>query len=225
MVSSRAILLDIEGTTTPISYVYETMFPFARKHLHEALKNIPQEDIAQLKREYDQQSDAEKPAWDPETYLRWLMAKDSKSTALKKIEGKILAHAFEDGSLTGEVFLDVAPALQRWTEGGKTACIFSSGSVIVQRPFFAHTNSGDLAQYLSGFFDTENAGPKREKQSYELIARTLGFNPGEILFLSDVAEEILAATAAGLQGRVVVRPGNKPVTNSELKRISSFAEL
>src|SRR5205823_401284 len=137
-----------------------------------------------------------------------------KSTALKSIQGKIWDKGFANGELKGEVFPDVPSALRRWTEEGKKVYIFSSGSVLAQKLVFGHTQYGDLTKYLSGFFDTKT-GPKREPQSYNTIAKKIGIAPNDILFLSDVPEELIAAQQAGMQTKLVVRPGNKPITGYE----------
>ena len=220
----KCILLDIEGTTTPISWVYETLFPFARAHLREFLESNLQEDLQRLEDEYNADNDPEKPEWNAEQYLTWLLDRDRKSTALKSIQGKIWEKGFANGELKGEVFPDVPPALQRWTDEGKKIYIFSSGSVLAQKLVFANTKYGDLTQYLSGFFDTET-GPKREPESYNTIAKKIGIASKDILFLSDVPEELIAAQEARFVITLVVRPGNKPVHGNPDRSVLSFDGL
>src|SRR5437016_878080 len=151
----RGILLDIEGTTTPISFVYDVLFPFARKH---AAKHVLHADLSELKREYDEdvRQNRNPPAWFPEpvAYIHWLMDQDRKSPALKNIQGRIWLEGYQNGELHGEVFADVPPALQRWHQNQIDIRIFSSGSILAQRLLFSSTAAGDLTKFLSGYFDT-----------------------------------------------------------------------
>jgi len=220
----KSILLDIEGTTTPIAFVYNTLFPYARQHLASFLSTNPNEDLTKLSEEYESDHAADKPPYEPVPYLTWLMDKDRKFTALKSIQGKIWKQGFESGQLKGEFFEDVPQALERWTKEGKRVFIFSSGSVLAQQLIFKYSNYGDLTKFLRGFFDTET-GPKREPASYKKIAQAIGQQPDEILFLSDVPEELAAAKTAGMQIALVVRPGNKPVESYTLDIIRDFSDI
>jgi len=220
----KSILLDIEGTTTPIAFVYNTLFPYARQHLASFLSTNPNEDLTKLSGEYESDHAADKPPYEPVPYLTWLMDKDRKSTALKSIQGKIWKQGFESGQLKGEFFEDVPQALERWVKEAKRVFIFSSGSVLAQQLIFKYSNYGDLTKFLSGFFDTET-GPKREPASYKKIAQAIGEQPNEILFLSDVPEELSAAQTAGMQIALVVRPGNKPVESYTLDIIRDFSDI
>jgi enolase-phosphatase E1 len=223
----RAILLDIEGTTTPIAFVHQVLFPYARARVHDHLE---QGDIALLRTEYDAEPRSpDLPAWDPEAYVYWLMDRDRKSTALKALQGRIWEAGYRSGELKGkgEVYADVRPALERWHKAGKTIAIFSSGSVLAQRNLFANTTAGDLSPFLSGYFDT-TTGPKREAQSYRQIAAMLRQEPRDILFVSDVTAELDAASAAGMRTALCVREPEPPIPNPqspEHPRIRSFAEL
>ena len=223
----RAILLDIEGTTTPIAFVHQVLFPYARARIHDYLE---QSDIALLRAEYAAEPrSADLPAWDPEAYVYWLMDRDRKSTALKALQGRIWEAGYRAGELTGkgEVYADVRPALERWHAAGKTIAIFSSGSVQAQRNLFANTTAGDLSPLLSGYFDT-TTGPKREARSYRQIAATLRQEPRDMLFISDVTAELDAAREAGMRTALCVREVESPIPDpnpTNHPRIRSFAEL
>jgi enolase-phosphatase E1 len=219
---TRAVLLDIEGTTTPVSFVYRTLFPFAAAHVEEFLEqHSADKDVAvvveQLGR--DRQAQARNvpdlPAWSDASfkdrlrsvavYVRYLIERDSKATALKTLQGKIWEAGYRQGKLRGEVYPDVALAFSRWRAHGRHIAIFSSGSILAQKLLFAHSTAGDLTGFLNGFFDT-TTGPKREAQSYRRIAAALSLSPAEILFISDVTAELDAARAAGMQTALSLRP-------------------
>jgi enolase-phosphatase E1 len=229
----KAILLDIEGTTSPISFVTETLFPYSLERLRDfVLAHFEDPDfgavIEGLFHEYEHEKDTSVPQWlrpeDSEgaiAYLEWLMAKDRKSTGLKAIQGLIWKGGFEGGDLKGEFFSDVPTALERWTAEGKDVYIFSSGSVLAQKQLFGFSQFGDLSRFLSGYFDTET-GPKQEAASYGAIAASIGFAANEILFLSDIPEELAAARDAGMDVRLSIRPGNKPVDSIEFLRAENF---
>ena len=230
----RAILLDIEGTTTPIAFVHQVLFPYARARLRDYLAQHADDpgvraDIALLRAEYGAESrrSPDLPPWNPEVYVHWLMDRDRKSTGLKSLQGRIWEAGYRGGELKGkgEVYDDVRPALTRWQNAGKEIAIFSSGSVQAQRNLFANTTDGDLSPFLSGYFDT-TTGPKRESSSYRLIAAALHREPREVLFVSDVTAELDAARAAGMRTALCVR-GSLPagIAASEHPPIRSFAEL
>jgi len=230
----RAILLDIEGTTTPIAFVHEILFPYARDHVKEFLMNNGEAaevraDIARLREEHAVEvSNAQQPPAlndDIEslvTYIAWLIAHDRKSTGLKSLQGKIWRQGYGDGSLKSQVYADVAPAFERWRASGWTISIFSSGSVLAQQLLFAHTEAGDLTGFISGYFDT-NVGKKGEAESYRKIAETMNARPDEVLFISDVVAELDAASEAGMQTLLSIRPGNPPQERAEsFSAIHSF---
>lgn len=195
----RAILLDIEGTTTSIAYVANVLFPYARERIP-AWVPMHREEIAPIL--------AGMPAGDPiATLLDW-MDVDAKETALKHIQGLIWREGYAAGELKGHVYPDTPEALQRWTEAGITVCIYSSGSVEAQKLIFGHSEAGDLTRYLSGYFDT-TTGPKREAGSYARIAEALELDPADILFVSDVSAETDAAKAAGLRALLIDRDSGK----------------
>jgi enolase-phosphatase E1 len=218
-------LLDIEGTTTPIAFVYDVLFPFARRHAAKFLKSL---DLEDLKREYQQDvlRGNNPPPWTThgEAYFYWLMDQDKKSTALKRIQGEIWLQGYKTGELHGEVFPDVPPALKRWQHTGVDVCIFSSGSILAQKLLFETTNDGDLTKFLSGYFDT-TTGPKNEPGSYHKIAAATGIASGNILFVSDVTRELDAASVAGMKTLLCVRPGNRSQPAHDHQVITTFEEL
>ena len=234
----RAILLDVEGTTTAVTFVTGVLFPYAREHLETFLQNDPAAAVSavdELRRERAAESVAgNPPPWRDDragaeldsaiAYARWLMDRDRKSTALKSLQGKIWEAGYRDGLLQGSVYPDVAPALERWTGGGRRVAIFSSGSVLAQKLLFSNTPEGDLTRYLVGYFDT-TAGPKREPESYRRIAVALGCSAEGVVFVSDVVEELDAARAAGMGTRLCVRPGSAPPVACGHPVVRSFDEL
>ena len=221
----RGILLDIEGTTTPITFVYDVLFPFARRHAALFLQNAGVHD---LRREYDEDlvHGNNPPNWTKgaEAYFYWLMDQDRKSTALKRIQGEIWLQGYRNGELHGEVFPDVPPALNRWHQAGIDVRIFSSGSVLAQKLLFESTKDGDLTKFVTGYFDT-TTGPKNEPESYRTIAAAFGSATGDILFLSDVTRELDAARTAGMKTSLCVRPGNPPQPPHEHRTIRTFFEI
>ena len=223
MTHPTIFLLDIEGTTTPISFVYEVLFPYARQHVAAYLDAHWGEpdldaDLKLFRADLDRAAacpipdDHAGPAAVREAlaaHVRWQMDQDLKTTALKSLQGRIWRDGYHAGHLLGQVFDDVPAALQRWTALGHTAAIYSSGSVEAQKLLFAHTPHGDLTPHLKHHFDT-TTGPKRDPLSYLAIARSLGAAPADILFATDITQEADAARAAGLQTLLMLRPGNHP---------------
>lgn len=207
----RAILLDIEGTTTPIAFVHDVLFSYARDHVREFLKaNSVAEDIALLREEHAidvKEGRNPPPVTDMAAYVEWLIALDRKSTGLKSLQGKIWRQGYTQGSLQSQVFADVAPAFARWREQGLRISIFSSGSVLAQQLLFAHTEAGDLTPFIDSYFDTA-VGKKGEAESYRRIAEAMGLKPEEMLFISDVVAELEAAKEAGMKTLLSIRPGN-----------------
>jgi enolase-phosphatase E1 len=232
----RGILLDIEGTTTPIAFVHDVLFSFARAHANEFLNsNMNSEevraDVSMLYEEHahDVVNDYNPPPLTEEIdslaeYIGWLIDKDRKSTGLKSLQGKIWRQGYADGSLKSQVFEDVAPALERWRAAGLSVSIFSSGSVLAQQLLFAHTNAGDLTRFIDRYFDTKT-GKKGEAESYRHIAAEIGLEPSEIIFISDVVEELDAAEAAGMQTLLSVRLGNEVQAATHHQAIESFEEV
>ena len=236
-----AFLLDIEGTTTPIDFVYEVLFPYARTHVRAYLEDHlsseeHRSDIASLLEENaeDARSGLNPPLIErPDehisidsivAYFHWLMDRDRKTTALKSIQGRVWSNGYNSGDLHSQVFEDVPRAFARWRQQGKAICIYSSGSVLAQRLLFAFTEAGDLTTFISGFFDT-NIGPKREIESYRRIASELELPPDEIVFVSDVTVELDAAASAGFQTLLCVRPGNPGQPSAAHPTIQDFDQI
>jgi enolase-phosphatase E1 len=211
----RGILLDIEGTTTPIAFVHEVLFSYARTHARDFLRDNQDSeevraDVALLHEEHasDKSNNLEPPESIAD-YIDWLIDRDRKSTGLKSLQGKIWRQGYLAGSLKSQVFADVAPAFERWRAAGLRISIFSSGSVLAQQLLFAHTDAGDLTKFIDGYFDT-NVGKKGEAESYRKIAVAMDLKPSEILFVSDVVAELEAAKEAGMKTLLSIRPGNSP---------------
>ena len=229
------VLLDIEGTTTPVDFVFQVLFPDARARVLiflEAHAVDPEvaRDLADLRQAHarDTADGHDPPAWDGSpaaaaAYARWLMDQDRKLMALKALQGRIWAEGYADRRLLGQVYDDVPPALSRWTAAGRRVAIFSSGSVLAQKLLFAHSDHGDLTPFLSGYFDT-TTGPKGDALSYRRIASALGEPPSTGLFVSDVVAELDAARAAGFSTALVVRTPPGPVGHAH-RSVASFDEL
>jgi enolase-phosphatase E1 len=202
-----AILLDIEGTTTPITFVTRVLFPYARAHLRSYLEEHPSS------------------AGHDAAYFESLMDRDDKSTSLKELQGRIWEIGYRRGEIVGEVFPDVPRALQRWHDDGCLVGIFSSGSVLAQQLLFRHSSYGDLTQFVRSHFDT-HIGTKADTESYRCIAQQLDLSAGAVLFLSDVTRELDAASEAGMQVCLVTRPGNvAPSEPHRYREITTFDVL
>lgn len=234
----QALLLDIEGTTTPVSFVYDVLVPYAREHVADFLKrhhDDPEvdEDLDSLYAEHarDREGGLAPPPW-PEgphrgksgpivAYVTWLMDQDRKSTGLKSLQGRIWKEGYRQGSLRGQVYPDVPPAFDRWTRQRRDICIYSSGSVQAQKLLFAHTDYGDLTSHLRAYFDTRT-GPKKDSRSYRLIAQAVSLSPDAVFFLSDSLEELDAAQTSGMKTALVAREGHPapPATHPVLTTFS-----
>jgi len=187
----RAVLTDIEGTTSSIAFVTDTLFPYARERLADYVAAHPDEAAPLLDAVC-----AEEPGDPVETLIRWI-DEDRKATPLKTLQGLIWAKGYADGALKGHVYADAADALRRWHAAGLKLYVYSSGSIAAQKLIFGHSNAGDLTPLFSDYFDT-TTGPKREAGSYRRIADEIGLPAAAILFLSDNAQEIAAARIAGM---------------------------
>ena len=231
------MLLDIEGTTTPIDFVYNVLFPYARRRMTEFVRAHAAEPdvraainqlIEENARDHEQglappliESHEPARAQSVAAYALWLMDRDRKSTPLKALQGRIWQIGYRSGELRSRLFADVPGAFARWRDEGRDICIYSSGSVLAQQLLFAHTEAGDLTRFIRDYFDT-GVGAKREAASYGRIAASLAVAPSDILFISDVVAELDAAREAGLQTRLSIRPGNPPQPPSSIKVINSF---
>jgi len=239
--TSRVILLDVEGTTTPISFVYDKLFPYARSHMlawlrehhldpevHEALIQLEKENIADVRNgaplfslANDHQSSADSAA----AYCLWLMDRDRKTAPLKTIQGLIWQGGFKRGELQSEVFADVPTSFSEWRRQGCRLAIYSSGSVTAQQLIFEHTPYGNLLPFIDAFFDTR-VGPKQDLKSYRNILNTLGVEAHHALFVSDMPAELDAASLAGLSVALAIRPGNSVQPNpSNYRVVHSFTGL
>ncbi|MDB9517616.1 acireductone synthase [Roseofilum reptotaenium CS-1145] len=230
----RVLLLDIEGTITPVNFVFEVLFPFARDNAEVFLKERGGEpevqgDLNLLRQEYE--SDRAKgdtilewtgtEAIAAVPYIYYLIATDRKSTALKSLQGKIWEQGYRNGTLRAQIFPDVKPAFERWLAAGKKLYIFSSGSVQAQKLLFRYSEIGNLTPFLSGYFDTRT-GSKMESQSYKKIAKTIELAPQKILFISDMVAELQAASASGMKSLFSSRPGNYSTDPQEFTSIQTF---
>src|SRR5262245_11441156 len=238
----QAVLLDIEGTTTPLAFVSDVLFPFARTNLRRHIEQHAASNeytalFDRLRDEHDTDAQAAEPV--PEwvdspmasrlesvaSYCDWLMQRDRKSTGLKDLQGRIWEEGYARAELVGEVFDDVPRALARWQEQGLAIGIFSSGSALAQQLLFRHSSSGDLSRFLDWYFDT-TIGPKRESESYRRIALRMGKPSSAILFVSDVTGELAAARGAGMQTVLSIRAGNQPQSDADAYwAIRTFDEL
>jgi enolase-phosphatase E1 len=231
----NALLLDIEGTTTPLDFVTRVLFPYAREHVVSYLARSfedggTRDDVRGLRVEAarDAALGRKPPPWAeaPEAvgrYACWLMDEDRKVTALKALQGRIWEEGFRAGHLQGVVYEDVPRAFERWHAAGRTIAIFSSGSILAQKLLFAHSSAGDLSHFLAAHFDT-TTGPKGEVESYRRIAAVLGHDAHSILFVSDVAVELDAARDAGLATALCVRDGPLPSAGAH-RAIRTFDDL
>ncbi|KAM9330543.1 enolase-phosphatase E1 [Gastrophryne carolinensis] len=243
--SVSAILLDIEGTTTPITFVKDVLFQYIQDNIKEYLETHwkeeeCQEDVQQLRLQAEQDHGANGfvpiPSSEAEVQetiqgvvdnVRWQMSLDRKTTALKQLQGHMWRSAYATGQVKGEVYGDVVPMLKRWQEASKKLYIFSSGSVEAQKLLFGYSTEGDLLKFFQGHFDT-TVGPKIESDSYRKIAAHIGCLTENCLFLTDVTKEAKAAKEAGMNVAVVLRPGNALLTDEEkasYSLITSFDQI
>ncbi|XP_034663153.1 enolase-phosphatase E1 isoform X1 [Drosophila subobscura] len=238
---AKVVLVDIEGTTTSISFVHDVLFPYAKNNVKKFLaegwessseiKQIVQE-LQQVPQYVEYTSTFRVPPTEMDVqiiagFVRYLIDKDLKVTPLKTLQGLIWQQGYETGELRGHVFEDVPGAFAAWREAGLRIAVYSSGSVAAQKLIFKYSIAGDLLTHLSAHFDT-HVGHKQETQSYVNIAKSLGEDPRNILFLTDIPGEAAAARAAGLQAIMLQRPGNAPLTDDQKsgqELIADFSSL
>jgi enolase-phosphatase E1 len=202
-VPPTAILTDIEGTTTPIAFVHEVLFPYARARMAAFIAaHASQPEVAEALAEAERLAEG-RPVL--QALHAWMDA-DAKVTPLKSLQGLIWDEGYARGELLGQIYPDVPPVLRRWHTQGLRLYVYSSGSEAAQRLIFGYSDAGNLAPLFSGFFDTR-VGPKREPASYTTIARGVGLPPSEVLFLSDIEQELDSAAQAGMRTWQLVRPG------------------
>jgi enolase-phosphatase E1 len=222
----RYILTDIEGTTTSVKFVYDVLFPYFREHIGELrqMTNQPEVQLA-FKQTVELSANLENKKLSSvddiiNTLYRW-SAEDRKITPLKTVQGILWKKGYESGEILGHVYTDVKPALEKWKSDGLQMGVFSSGSIAAQKLIFGYSEAGDLTPFFSHYFDTTTGG-KREAETYPKIAGELGLKTDEILFLSDIVEELEAAAASGMQTVQLVRPGtpaNWPTTAVDFSAI------
>lgn len=210
------ILLDIEGTVSDKNFVHNVLFPYSAEHLEDYIYDHQESVEVKEALELLAEKDIDKAIHTLLSFIR----EDVKHPALKLLQGYIWKSGFESKAFTAPLYDDVMPALETW-QSSYTIGIYSSGSVKAQKLFFSHTSHGDITNFFANYFDLA-MGSKKEPESYQKIARTLGMEASTILFLSDIPDEIKAARKADLQAIHVVRPGTE---NWEDDSIKSFSDL
>ena len=219
----KAILTDIEGTTSAVSFVFDVLFPYAAKHMPDFVRAHAEEPEVAMQLGAVR-LDSGEPEADVERVIKLLgqwIAEDRKATPLKALQGMVWKQGYEAGELKGHVYPDAVKALKRWHEKGYELYVYSSGSIQAQKLIFGCSDAGDLSTLFSGYFDT-TSGPKREPQSYRHITEAIGCPAGKILFLSDIVLELDAAQAAGMQTCGLARDGGELQGH---KTVSSFADI
>ena len=236
------VLLDIEGTTCPVSFVSEVLFPYASASLEPYLEaHQAERDITKLMRDVevawreDTQPEARALLQRQDTastlsvqalseYLRQLIGRDIKLTALKDLQGRIWRSGYASGELIAPLYDDVPAALQRWHSDGFTLAVYSSGSVPAQQLLYSHCHEGDLTGLFSHWFDTKT-GPKQAQESYQTIAVEMQTTPANVLFISDAIQELEAADAAGMKTLFSDREGNPARDAGRFARIGDYSSL
>ncbi|MEZ1316321.1 acireductone synthase [Pseudomonas fluorescens] len=206
----KAILTDIEGTTSAVSFVFDVLFPYAARHLPDFVRqHATRADVAE---QLDAvRRDSDEPGADVERVIEILLgwiAEDRKATPLKALQGMVWEQGYQAGQLKGHVYPDAVEALQRWHGQGFKLFVYSSGSIQAQKLIFGCSEAGDLSPLFSGYFDT-TSGPKREARSYRRITQAIGVGAEQILFLSDIVEELDAAREAGMNTCGLAREGGE----------------
>ena len=230
MTMQTTILTDIEGTTSSISFVKDVLFPYARRKLPAFV--AAHADAPEVRHWLDMVATEHGAMCDDamivETLQGWI-DQDRKHTALKALQGMVWEAGYRDGDFTAPLYPDVAPALRQWHDAGHALAVSSSGSVPAQKLLFSHTDAGDLSALFAGYFDT-TSGHKRDPDSYRVIADALDRQPGDVLFLSDVVEELDAAREAGMRTLLLDRREDYPqpregeAANGH-RRVESFAAI
>ena len=212
----RAIVTDIEGTTSSIRFVKEVLFPYAAAKLPDFIR-AHRNDPA-VRAQLDAAADEGAISRDDieaiiALLLQWIRD-DRKATPLKSLQGMVWDAGYRDGAYKAHVYDDAVAALRKWHRDGMALYVYSSGSIHAQQQFFRFSEAGDLTPLFSGYFDT-TSGPKREQGSYCVIAQAIGVDPAELLFLSDIVEELDAARAAGFHTCWLVRPQDTTATPAQ----------
>lgn len=225
----QAIVTDIEGTTSSISFVKDVLFPYARRALPGFIREHGEEPgVRQWLNAVSEETGVRDDDGLITTLQEWIDL-DRKHTALKALQGKIWQSGYADADFTAHIYADAAPALRSWQAQGLPLYVYSSGSVPAQQLFFGHSDAGDLRPLFSGWFDTE-VGGKREAASYRRIAERIAVPPSQLLFLSDVVEELDAARDAGWQTVLVDRRSDYPLPRlgdaaHGHRRVENFSDI
>ena len=221
----KAVLTDIEGTTSSIAFVKDVLFPYARQHMAAFIRaHALEPEVRKLLQ--DICAEAGKPLDVDEIIallLQWI-DEDKKITPLKILQGMIWEQGYREGNYTGHVYQDAAEKLKDWHTQGIKLFIYSSGSIPAQKLLFGHSSYGDMNPLFSGYFDTRT-GNKRDANSYRAIAREIKLPASEILFLSDIAEELDAARIAGMQTTQLVRAGDGAQPSPDHLQVQTFADI
>lgn len=221
----RAILTDIEGTTSSLSFVKDTLFPYARARLGDFVRARREDpEVAQLLVETGALAGAELDLEGNIATLEAWSDADRKAPPLKALQGLIWEEGYRQGAFLGHIYEDAARKLKEWHAAGLALYVFSSGSVQAQKLLFGHTAYGDLTPWFSGYFDTRT-GAKQSEAAYHAIAQAMGFPPSDILFLSDIVGELDAARAAGCATCWLVRPPAAPATSNVHPVARDFDEI
>lgn len=218
----KAIVTDIEGTTSSLSFVKDVLFPYASEHLaayvtSHAEESVVREQLEAVGKEVGKVLSIDEAV---QQLLRWI-DEDKKITPLKTLQGMIWEEGYRSGDFTGHFYEDAVRNMRAWREKGIRIYIYSSGSVYAQKLLFGFSDFGDLTPLISGYFDT-HVGHKRETSSYELIASEIGVRAGDILFLSDIREELDAARTAGMHTRWLVRDADGVDPNTSHPQVRDF---
>lgn len=220
----KAIVTDIEGTTSSLSFVKDVLFPYARAHLADFVReHQQQEEVRQLLEDVKREAGCE---LDLDGIIEQLISwidQDKKVTPLKSLQGLIWQAGYRQGDYRGHVYADAVQALRAWHQKGIKLYVYSSGSVYAQKLLFSHSEYGDLTPLFEGYFDT-HIGAKREVQSYRNIAEQIDLPPQQILFLSDIEEELDAANQAGLQTYWLVRH-SEAESKADHRQVKNFADI
>jgi enolase-phosphatase E1 len=224
------ILTDIEGTTSSISFVRDVLFPYARRALPAFVREHGRD--PEVRQWLDQVAVENGGVCSDDVIVETLQGwidEDRKHTALKALQGLVWEAGYENADFTAPLYPDVAPQLHAWQGDGYPLAVYSSGSVPAQKLLFGHTDAGDLTGVFDAWFDTA-MGHKREAESYRRIAGALQRDAGEVVFLSDVVEELDAAREAGMRTVLVDRredyatPRTGNATNGH-ERVESFKDI
>ncbi|AII50323.1 HAD family hydrolase [Synechococcus sp. KORDI-52] len=242
MTNQQHLLLDIEGTTCPVSFVSDILFPFAKQELSHHIKrnwnkSTRNKSIQEAKKEWlddqsPESSQIKQQVTQGETdeidgliqYLKHLISIDKKSTALKDLQGEIWEQGYNNGELKSQLFPEAAECLRQWHKQDLTLSVYSSGSIQAQKLLYKHSSNGDLKDLFSHWFDT-HTGPKKSTESYTTIAKQLHSSPNNIWFVSDNGDECDSARSAGMNTLFSLRDGNPDRDPRDHMVIQSLREV